>query len=133
MKRFLAMVAAVAALFAASCSGSQTASDAALNIYGLIAQGNYEAAVEEFQLDTPDTKSAEETKAMLTSLFQEKLGPQLESKGGITSYEAVKEELAEDGKSAKVTVKLTYGNGETEESDVDMVLTENGWKASIKK
>ncbi|MBR5132559.1 MAG: DUF4878 domain-containing protein [Alistipes sp.] len=132
MKKFFMMAAAVAALFATSCS-SPTASDAAVNVYSLIGDGKYEAAVEEFNLGTADAETEKQSKEMLTSLMKEKVGPQIEQKGGIANCEAVNEVLSEDGKTAKVTVKITYGNGETDENEVDMVLTDNGWKAAVEK
>ena len=71
---------------------------------------------------------------MFVSLFKEKAAPQFEEKGGIVKVEALNETISEDGKSAEVELKLTYGDGTEETENVDMVCNEAGeWKASIKK
>ena len=132
MKKLLSVFAIVAALFTIACSSPATPSDAAEKVYQLIADGEYEAAAEEFYYEG-DAEQIAQQKAMITSLFTEKVAPQIEAKGGITACEAVAETLSEDGLEASVEVKLTYGNGEVENNDVDMVLTDNGWKASLDK
>ena len=133
MKKLIALFAVVAAMFAVSCS-SPTPSDAAVDIYQLIIDCKYEAAVEEFYFDSEDPAEVEQAKAMFVSLFKEKAAPQFEEKGGIVKVEALNETISEDGKSAEVELKLTYGDGTEETENVDMVCNEAGeWKASIKK
>ena len=133
MRRVLSFIAVVAAMFAVSCSSPAGPADAALNLYELISNGEYDAAAEEFYYDTDDAEKLAQSKAMIASLFKEKAGPQIEAKGGIANVEVVGEELLADGGEAKVSVKISYGNGEVEENSVDMVNTPEGWKASVKK
>lgn len=133
MRRLLSIFAIVAAMFAVSCSSPAGPADAALNLYELINNGEYDAAAEEFYYDTDDAEKLAQSKAMIASLFKEKAGPQIEAKGGIANVEVIGEELSADGQEAKVSVKISYGNGEVEENSVDMVNTPEGWKASIKK
>lgn len=120
-------------MFAVSCSSPAGPADAALNLYELINNGEYDAAAEEFYYDTNDAEMLAQSKAMIASLFKEKAGPQIEAKGGIASCEAVAERISENGQEAVVTLKITYGNGSVEENDLDMILTEEGWKGDIKK
>jgi hypothetical protein len=133
MRRVLSFFAVVAAMFAVSCSSPAGPADAALNLYELINNGEYDAVAEEFYYDTDDAETLAQSKAMIASLFKEKAGPQIEAKGGIASCEAVAERISENGQEAVVTLKITYGNGSVEENDLDMILTEEGWKGDIKK
>jgi hypothetical protein len=133
MRRVLSFFAVVAAMFAVSCSSPAGPADAALNLYELINNGEYDAVAEEFYYDTDDAEKLAQSKAMIASLFKEKAGPQIEAKGGIASCEAVAERISENGQEAVVTLKITYGNGSVEENDLDMILTEEGWKGDIKK
>lgn len=132
MKKLLSIFAIVASLFIIGCANAATPSDAAVNIYELIANGEYDAAVAEIHCEGTAEEAAE-LRATLAALFKEKAAPQIESKGGIASCEAVAERISENGQEAVVTLKITYGNGSVEENDLDMILTEEGWKGDIKK
>lgn len=48
--------------------------------------------------------------------------------GGVKDYEIVSEEISEDGKRATVTVKVTYGTGDVQESEEKFVKTKKGWQ-----
>ena len=135
MKRLVALFAGIVAMFAVSCSQAPaTPGDAVVEIYQMIIDGQYEAAAARFYVDKEDPADVEEFRSFLTSLFTEKLAPKLQEKGGISNVEILSETLSEDGKTAKVSVKLTYGNGTEETEDVDMVYTEAGeWMAAINK
>lgn len=50
-----------------------------------------------------------------------------ESNGGLKDYEILGEQISEDGQSAIVNVKYTFGNGEINEDTEEMILTEKGW------
>ena len=65
--------------------------------------------------------------------MKEKADKEYKKKEGISKVEMLSEEMAEDGQTATVTMKITYGNGETEESDVAMVLKDGAWKMDMKK
>lgn len=134
MKKILFMFAMAVALFAASCGGSNTPSDAVTEIYSLIMAGKYEAVADCFQYDNVKPEEMEQAKAMIVSLFSEKMAPKLEQKGGLKGVETLEEVIAEDGQSATVKVKMIYGDGSEETQDVKMVLNDKGeWKASMSK
>ena len=42
--------------------------------------------------------------------------------------EVLEETVSEDGQSAVVKLKLTYGNGKTDTQKEKLVMTENGWR-----
>ena len=50
-----------------------------------------------------------------------------EANGGLAEYEILGEEISEDGQSAKVKVKYTFGNGEANDDTESLILTEKGW------
>ena len=135
MKHFFAMMTAVAALFFVACGGgSSTPSDAVIKVYDQLAKGNYEAVADAFYFGNENPEQEAQARAMLVSMFNEKGAKQMESKGGIAGYEVVSETIAEDGQTAKVEVKITYGNGTEDKNKVDMVLDEKGnWRPSMKK
>ena len=71
---------------------------------------------------------------MIVSLLSEKAAPMLEKKGGLKSIKAISETISEDGKSAKVEVNITYGNGTEEKQAGDLILDESGyWKLKLNK
>ena len=52
----------------------------------------------------------------------------------MASAEVVEEVVAEDGNTAKATVKFVYGNGEEDTQDVDLVKNSEGdWKVAFNK
>ena len=107
--------------FIIGCASAATPSDAAVNIYELIANGEYDAAVAEIHCEGTAEEAAE-LRATLAALFKEKAAPQIESKGGIASCEAVAEKISENGQEAVVTLKITYGNGSVEENDLQTAV-----------
>lgn len=135
MKRLIALFAGIVAMLAVSCSLIKaTPSDVAVDIYELIGEGKYDVAVEKFYIDETDPAKAEKLRSYIISILSEKIAPQIAEKGGLAKVEAINEVLSEDGKSAKVDVKLTYNDGSEDTNNVDMVYTESGeWKASVNK
>ena len=131
MKRLFALL--FVALFAFASGGSSTPGDVAVELYNLVDAGNYEKAADLIAYEGETSEAIAEQKAMITSLFKEKAGPQLESKGGVKSVEVLGETLSEDGKQADVELKIVYGNDTEETEKVSLVLTDDGWKHSISK
>ena len=108
-------------LLAACGSDTSTPKAAAENWGEMMKSGDYKGIVD--QIAYPDNLSAEEkeqSKEMFLSLFNDKVKAQVEKKGGITSTEVVSETIAEDGKTAKVEMKVVYGDGSEEEETLDL-------------
>lgn len=134
MKKLFSIFAVAVAMFMVSCaSAPATPSDAAVEIYQYVADGNYEAFADAINYNTTDPEELAEGKAMITSLYKEKAAPQLESKGGIASIEAQGETISEDGNSATVNLKIVYGNGSEENEDVKMVKVDEKWMLAFDK
>lgn len=137
MKKMLTIVVALCAFVLIGCSGSSsdTPGKVVLKAYGHLQAGEYEKVSEMFWVD-PAKSSPEEVeqgRAMLTSLMQGKAAPQIAKKGGLKSYEVVEESISEDGQTAKVKVRVVYGNGKEESENVPLKLSDDGWKLHISK
>lgn len=134
MKKLVLLFALAAALCAVACGGPASPSDTATEIYSLVMDGKYEQAVDLFYFDENKPEEAAQAKAVLTALLTEKAKPQIEAKGGIKAVEIVEEVIAEDGKSATVSMKITYGDDSVTNENLELILTEAGeWKADMNK
>lgn len=129
MKRMMYGLLALVAIIVMACS-SNTPGGAALKYYNDVKNGNYEAYVDGIAFKEEITA---EDKEQFVTLMKEKADKEYKKKEGISKVEMLSEEVAEDGQTATVTMKITYGNGETEESDVAMVLKDGAWKMDMKK
>ncbi len=136
MKKALLLSAClfVMALISSCGGGSATPADEALKCVELIQNGDYEALVDEIQMKEDATaEEIAQFKEMMVAMGKEKGAKQIEAKGGIASYKVVKEDIAEDGQTAKVEVEVTYGNGKTEIEKYNMALVDGNWKMSLDK
>ena len=66
-------------------------------------------------------------------MIKEKGMKEYEKKGGIKDIEILSETISEDGNTAVVKTKTTFGNGETEEGDQKMVKKDGKWLMSLGK
>lgn len=133
-KLFLALVCMVTLMAVTSCGGTATPTAAAEEGLEMIKAGNYEGFVETIYFGEKATEEeVKQAKEMYVSLFKEKGDKQITKKGGIASYNVLSEEVAEDGKTAKVAYEIVYGDGSKEEQKFDMVLVDGAWKQEIKK
>lgn len=125
---------AIAILVMAACSSSNNPGDA-LKKYGQYLQnGDYENFVEGLAFDgNQDAGKVKEQKEALVSILKEKVSKEYEKKGGIKDIEILSEQIAEDGNTAVVKTRYTYGNGETEEEEQQMVKKDGKWLMSMNK
>ena len=134
MKKLFTLFAVAVAMFMASCAGAPaTPSDAAVEYYQYVANGDYEAFADAIHFDTTDPEEIAEGKAMITSFYKEKAEPEIKSKGGIKSIEALNETISEDGNTANVELKIVYGDGSEKTEDAKMVKVEGKWLLSFDK
>ena len=134
MKKLFTLFAVAVAMFMVSCAGAPaTPSDAAVEYYQCVVNGDYEAFANAVHFDTTDPEEIAEGKAMITSLYKEKAAPQIEKKGGVKSIEAVGETISEDGNTANVQLKVVYGDGSEKNEDVKMVKVEDKWMLAFDK
>ena len=134
MKKLFTLFAVAVAMFMVSCaSAPATPSDAAVEYYQCVVNGDYEAFANAVHFDTTDPEEIAEGKAMITSLYKEKAAPQIEKKGGVTSIEAVGETISEDGNTANVQLKVVYGDGSEKNEDIKLVKVEDKWMLAFDK
>lgn len=120
-------------LFSA-CSSSESSNspgEAAKKYTNYLKSGDYEKFVDGVAVgEDVSEKELEAGKAMLVAMM-DKAKKQIEAKGGIKDVEVVSETIDEDGKTAKVVLKTTYGDGSTEEKTNRMVLENGKWKMKM--
>ncbi len=63
----------------------------------------------------------------------EKMGQQLDDKGGMKSYEFVDEDIDEENGTATITVKVTYENQTSEDNKMKMLKKDGKWLLSSEK
>lgn len=123
----------MAMVIMASCS-QDTPSKAAAKYSGYIQSGDFDEFVEGIAFDEKVTpEQAKEQKETLSALLKEKAAKEFEKKGGLKSIEVLSEEVSEDGNSAKVKMKYTYGNGETENQNMELIKKDGKWMMFMKK
>lgn len=114
-----------------SCGGASSSSPSSTvkNFVDKMAKGEFESAITCISLNGKEMD--EESKAKLTGLMA--MGKaQADKKQGIKDLDILSEEIAEDGNSAKVKVKFTYGNGDSHEDDYKLVKENGKWMITIK-
>lgn len=134
MKKLFTLFAVAVAMFMVACSTAPaTPSDAAVEYYQYVANGDYEAFADAIHFDTTDPEEIAEGKAMVVSLYKEKAAPQMEAKSGVKSVEATGETISEDGNTANVQLKVIYGDGSEKTEDVKLVKVDNKWLLAFDK
>ena len=128
MKKILLFAVAVFVMtLMTACGGTgSTPSDSAKECVELMKAGDFKALVEKMHFD--ESMSAEQQQGMKDLISKE-----IEKKGGIKSYEVIEETIAEDGKTAVVKMKITYGDDSTKDEKYDMALVDDTWKPVVKK
>ncbi len=134
-KLTLILTAAFFALFMVGCGGGNSPKSIEKKIAAELQKGNYEQALTVMfeNLDTDNKQMSEITPEQMKE-FAKKMEESNTAKGGIKSVEVLSETIAEDGKTATVESKTTYGDGTEDTQTTNYVKKEDGtWKMSIKK
>ena len=132
-KLFFAFVMMFAVFAMTSCGGQATPADAAKECIELLKTKDFKALVETIDYSQMKAEEQEQAKQMFLAMFDEKGSKMIDEKQGIVSYTLVSEEIAEDGKSAKVKYDITYGDGTTQTQIFELVLVDGVWKQQVKK
>lgn len=112
-------LALLAALIAVGCADSGPASTVK-QFYRSVESGELEAVSEILTGPMVSTLSQDKLRAMLV-----KGTKSISEKGGIQSLDILSEEVS--GTVAEVHVRLTYGNGTTEEKKLELVRVDGRW------
>lgn len=95
-----------------------------------IQAGQYEDAIDLFYFKKPLTDSQ---KQQYATMLRDKLGKELDKKGGISGVEITNVEMAEDGESANVSYTIKYGDGSAKASTDKVVKVDGDWKLETNK
>jgi hypothetical protein len=108
----------------------QTPGDVAKEYLGYVVTGDYEklAVAVAVPGDVVAEDFEKQKEAFFTSLKEVAVNSPIEAKGGIKSIDVVSETVSEDGNSAQVVLKQTFGNDETQEQTYNLVKQEDTWK-----
>jgi hypothetical protein len=137
MKKTMSFVIAAAVMvFAASCGGSKSNSPADIEktIYAQFQKGNYEKGMELYfaNIDGDSSKDIstddKAKEAEMVKAFAAKAKESIDAKGGIKNFEIVAETISEDGETARVESKTTYGDGSTQDQTSKYVKKDGEWK-----
>lgn len=112
-----------AVVFMASCSSPSTPSDVVKKQIEIFKSGKFEKLADIVYFKGGQT---EESAQMFTAVGA-KMGPEIEKKGGVDSFEITSEEISEDGATAKVKYSITYGNGNVETETAKTILQDGKW------
>lgn len=95
---------------------------------------NYESFMEGIYFpEDMDEQRKEKEEAQLLAIITEKGSKEYEKKGGVKSIEILSETISEDGKSAIVEYKQTFGNGEEEKQSQKMIKKDDKWFIDMRK
>ena len=124
----LAVFAFMAFLF--SCSGGGNSPAGVSKSFLLkVERGDTEAAAKMFEgMENATEEEMQKSKALLDESSKE-----IALKGGVKKVDVLNETISEDGQNASVEMKVTYGNGEEDESTTKLIKTEDGWKLTLGK
>lgn len=95
-----------------------------------IQEGQYEEAIDLFYFKNNLTDS---DKQQYANLMRDKVGKEIDKKGGLKGCEVTNVQMAEDGNSAKVDYTMKYGDGSAESKKADAVKVDGVWKLDTGK
>ena len=137
MKKLSIVFSIVVLMFVMTACSSNSPKKVAEKSVQCLVDKDYEGYVDLIYFKESETKSAEDLekgKQQLAAILKDKVEKEYAKKGGIKSYEAQSEKIAEDGKTANVNMKITYGNGKEEETDIKLCKDDKGeWKLDLAK
>lgn len=135
-KFFITMALACLVCFVTSCS-SNTPADVAQTSIDYLKEQKFDKYVDLIYVkpnaqDSPDELKKE--KEQFADMLREKYKQALKAKGGIKDSEVLSEEVADDGETATVVLKVTYGDGSEEENTLKLRKDEeDNWKLDMGK
>ncbi len=132
MKKILmAAIVMAVGLVMTSCGGgvaekAATPEDVVKEAFACIEKKDYAGYLRLVDVEAQDGMTADEVREKSVPMFEAKVKEAIDKKGGIKSWEIVETTLSEDGKNAKVTTKVVYGNDTEDDSKMKLVQKEDG-------
>ena len=129
----LGTIAFVLTMSLQSCGGGGVAGNSPGAIVkksiNLVAEKKYDKLVELYA-KKDGTAFTDEEKGKILGLMT-MANAELVKKQGVKSLDIIEEKISEDGKTANVKWKITYGNGEVDNNDGELIKVGNDWKMII--
>lgn len=134
MKNLMKIAAlAIVAVLMCACGGSNTPSGVAEKAVKCLQNEDYEGYVDLVYVQEKEGKDMKQEKAQLVALMTAKFSETLKKRGGLKSYEVLSEEISEDGNTAKVKMRIEYGD-KTDEDTIKLRKDDKGnWKIDNNK
>lgn len=125
MKKILSILSlALVALAFVSCN-KNTPEGVIEEYVSCMQKGQYEEALDLFYFKKALSDS---DKQQYAALLRDKVGKEIDKKGGITGVEITKVDVAEDGNSANAKYVLKYGDGSTKDETAKLLKVDGDWK-----
>ncbi|CAK7034536.1 DUF4878 domain-containing protein [Saezia sanguinis] len=128
LKLFLALFCSA---FVLSACGGKSEADVAKGFYTSIASGKSDEAIAMLDLSSVSAQELSMANSKLKMIFDE-LKNQFDQMGGLKSVDVTNKTVASDGKTAEVTLTLTFGNGTTKTETMNLIKVGSDWKISMK-
>lgn len=130
MKKILSVLSlALIALTFVSCN-QNTPEGVVTKYVACIQNGQYEEAIDLFYFKKNLTDS---DKQQYANLMRDKVGKEIDKRGGLKGAEVTNVQMSEDGNSAKVDYTMKYGDGSAESKKADVVKVDGVWKLDTGK
>lgn len=128
MKKFLSVsvLLVVMAMFVTSCQDSSPSGALKSTIDKLIAE-DYDAFVEGIYIPAKDEADLKQSRQQVLSLMKMGYEETKKENQGIKSVEILGETIEPGDTTAIVDIKMTYGNGKTEDSKQKMIKKDGKW------
>ena len=121
-------------LVMSACGSANTPKDVAMESVACIQDGDFEKYVDMLYVKPDGEEQAKADRDGMVSMLKSKASETIGKKDGIKSFDYESEEVAEDGNTAKVNIKIVYGNGEEDNETVKLRKNEAGeWKVDLGK
>ena len=128
MKKLMSFVLAVFAIIALAACSSNSPKSVAEKAMKSIVDKDYKTYVDLIYFDKAkkSPEDVEKAKEQLREMLQGKLEKSIKEKGAIKSYKVVNEEISEEGDKAVVTFEVSYEDGKTDSTAVQLVNDKDG-------
>jgi hypothetical protein len=127
MKKAISLLSVifVISIFVVGCGDGSSPADSIKEFYKKV-EKNDKSAIDHMSAIVVESMGEEKIEQAL-----EEQSKEIAEKEGIAKMEVLNEEIKDE--TAKVELKITYGNGEEEVENIDMVKEDGDWKMSISK
>lgn len=128
MKKLMSFVLAVFAIIVLAACSSNSPKSVAEKAMKSIVDKDYKTYVDLIYFDKAkeSPEKVEKAKEQLREMLQGKLEKSIKEKGAIKSYKVVNEEISEEGDKAVVTFEVSYEDGKTDSTAVQLVKDKDG-------